>query len=627
MRLFRRLIPIARPYKFHALGALLCILLATALNVVAVPLLIAGLFGTLAPAQPAVAAQGVAPAKAPSHGFSSRVEGWIKSFRSGLPMGAGTRGDRIRWLLIFGGLMAAAYLLKCLAEFGQTYLSQHLAQHFMGDLRQMVYDKLLRLPPAFYELRQTGDLMSRTISDVSLVQDLVSVQLADLVVAGVTIALGLGLMAVSDWQLTIFAVALVPLIGWIIARAGNRMRHVTREMQRRLARLNVRLQERLASIRIVQSFAREQFESETFRRINADAVEANLQAARIAAIMTPFIEFVGVAAMTGGIIFAGWQVIRQDLSAAFLIGVFYIVQQVGLQFAKLGRLNLALQRAVAAGQRVFEVLDSESEIADAPDAVPLPKVEGRVEFDDVSFRYASGEPVLREVRLQVEPGEVIALVGPSGAGKTSLVSLIPRFYDPTQGAIRVDGHDVRTVTLASLRGQIGIVPQETILFGGAVYDNILYGRPDASREEVIEAARAANADEFISALPQGYDTEVGERALKLSGGQRQRLAIARALLKDPRILILDEATSSLDTASEALVQEALDRLMRGRTTLVIAHRLSTIRNAHRILVLADGRIIEQGNHHELLARGGAYRRLYEMQFRQDDRPPEAADAA
>ena len=623
MKVFRRLLPIARPYRFHLVGALLCILFATTVNVVAVPVLIAGVFGTLSADQPAVAP---APAES-TPGLIGRVEGWVKSFRSGLPVGDRTRDGRLRWLVIFGALLVVAYLLKSLAVFGQVYLSQLLAQHLMRDLRQMLYDRLLRLPPAFYEQRQTGDLMSRTVADVSLVQDLVSVQLADVGVAGVTIVLGLTAMAVADWQLTLFAVALVPLIGWIIARAGNRMRRITREMQRRLARLNHRLYERLASIRIVQSFAREQFESDAFRRINADTVEANLQAARIAALMTPFIEFIGVAAMTGGILFAGWKVITHDLSVAFTIAIFYLIQQVGLQFSKLGRLNLSLQRAAAAGQRVFEILDSESEIADAPDAVPLPHVEGRVEFDQVTFRYASGEPVLRDVTLSVRPGEVIALVGPSGAGKTSLVSLITRFYDPTDGAIRVDGRDVRSVTLASLRGQIGIVPQETILFGGTVHENILYGRPEATRDEVMQAARAANADDFISALPQGYETEVGERAVKLSGGQRQRLAIARALLKDPRILILDEATSSLDTASEVLVQEALDRLMKGRTTFVIAHRLSTVRNADRILVLSDGRIVEQGSHDQLLARGGLYKRLYDMQFRLQDRPPaEAPDA-
>jgi subfamily B ATP-binding cassette protein MsbA len=291
------------------------------------------------------------------------------------------------------------------------------------------------------------------------------------------------------------------------------------------------------------------------------------------------------------------------------------VQRVGQRFSKIGNIHLSIQQGMAAARRIFDIVDQEPTVRDAPGAVPLPKVRGHVRFHHISFGYYEGGEVLRDIDFEVAPGEVIAVVGPSGAGKSTLVNLLPRFYDPTAGAIEIDDWDLRRVTVQSLRAQVGIVPQETILFGGSVYDNIRYGRMEATPQEVHAAARAANAEQFIQALPRGYDFDVGERGLRLSGGQRQRIAIARALLKDPAILVLDEATSSLDMESEALVQEALERLMKGRTTFVIAHRLPTVRNADRILVLSDRRIIEHGSHEELLARGGLYHRLYEMQFR------------
>jgi subfamily B ATP-binding cassette protein MsbA len=334
-----------------------------------------------------------------------------------------------------------------------------------------------------------------------------------------------------------------------------------------------------------------------------------------------------MAAMVLAIAVAGWQVIEGNLGGPLIFAIFLIAQRIGSYAVKIGRITLSVQQGLAAAGRIFEIVDTEEDVKQAPGALPLPRVTGEVSFDSVSFAYDSSVEVLKDVSLRVKPGEVVALVGPSGAGKTSLVNLIPRFYDPTQGHIRIDGHDLRDVTIDSLRSQIGYVPQDTVLFAGSVYDNVRYGRLDARREEVVAAARAANAEDFIEALPGGYETEVGERGAKLSGGQRQRIAIARTLLKDPRILILDEATSSLDTESEALVQEALERLMAGRTTFVIAHRLSTVRNADRILVLAYGKIVEQGTHQELLAKGGLYRRLYEMQFReQESEPTVAADS-
>jgi subfamily B ATP-binding cassette protein MsbA len=319
--------------------------------------------------------------------------------------------------------------------------------------------------------------------------------------------------------------------------------------------------------------------------------------------------------MLVGIVLGGIAVLRGQMNAGYFIFFLLQAQKAGSQFKRLSRVNQLREQANGAGARIFDLLDVVSDIRDAPHAAPLPPARGHITFEHVSFHYDTGEEVLRDLHFEVVPGEVIALVGPSGAGKTTLVNLLPRFYDPTEGRILLDGVNLREVTLVSLRGQVGIVPQETVLFSGTIADNIRYGKLDAPDEEVIEAARAANAVEFIERLPGGFGTSVGERGARLSGGQRQRIAIARALLKDPRILILDEATSSLDTESEHLVQQALERLMQNRTTFVIAHRLSTIQHAVRILVLDGGRVVEIGSHAQLLARRGLYRRLYEMQFR------------
>jgi subfamily B ATP-binding cassette protein MsbA len=409
----------------------------------------------------------------------------------------------------------------------------------------------------------------------------------------------------------------------LIWRLGGQVRQITRVMQARLADLNARLQERLSSVRVVQLFAMEEYEREQFSRVNRETMKANLAAARITSALYPGVEFVALFGMIVVVAIAGWQVISAQLGTAVFFMFLVVLQRAGSQLSRLGRIRVAIQQALGAGERVFELLETESEVVEAPNAEVLPPVRGEVTFEHVTLRYRGGEEALRDVSFTIRPGEVVALVGPSGAGKTSLANLILRFYDPTEGTIHIDGRDLRRVTLSSLRGQVGTVPQETLLFGGTVHDNIVYGRIQATRDEVIAAAAAANADEFIAALPAGYDTPVGERGVKLSGGQRQRIAIARALLRNPRILILDEATSSLDAESEALVQEALERLMEGRTTLVIAHRLSTIRHADRILVLSDGRIVEEGTHIDLIRRQGVYSRLYERQIREQDAPASA----
>lgn len=598
MRDFLRVLRLLVPYKWICVAVVASIGVSTVIDAGVFPLFAGLVFGVL---------------------FPSSAVGRIPEIMRKLPvmdtLQAGASAAPLRTLLLLCAAILIAYVVRGVAMFASTYMSQYVAQRVMYTLRQQLYSRLLRLSLSFHDRHAVGEMMSRMTNDVLLIQNMVSLQLADAFATVITLVVGLWLMLVISWQLTLLAVVLVPITGYTIAHSGDRMRKAQLAVQQRLASLSTRVQERLLSVRIIQSFAREDYEEQHFADLNARNVEANMRSALILAILRPLVEFIGVAGMVGGIAVAGWQVTRHILVADDLATYLIAGQRVGERFSKIGGVNLAIQQSLAAARRIFEILDEEPGIRDAPDAAPLARARGHVRFRDLSFAYRTGGQVLNDIDIQVEPGEMIALVGPSGAGKTTLVNLLPRFYDPTAGTIEIDGHDLRHVTLQSLRAQVGIVPQDTILFSGNVYDNIRYGKMDATPEEVYAAARAANAQEFIEALPEGYESDVGERGLRLSGGQRQRIAIARALLKDPAILVLDEATSSLDMESEALVQEALDRLMRGRTTFVIAHRLPTVRNADRILVLADGRIIEEGSHDELLVRGGLYRKLYEMQFR------------
>jgi subfamily B ATP-binding cassette protein MsbA len=639
---FWRVLRLAAPYKLLVLAVLVCITIATVVDAGVFPIFASLILGLLfAGHTPPAAIKGI-----PGIGDLplSLRNLWIFQ---GIRSSSGAEALHWLWLLSAGLLLAYAVRFTSLA--GSTYSSQYIAQHVMYSLRRQLYERVLRLSLGFHDRHAAGDLMSRMVNDVLLIQNMLSIQLADAAATLITLVVGLGLMLVISWQLTLLALVLVPLMGLTISRAGQRIRKTQTTVQQRLSNISARLQERLYSIRIIQSFARERYEEDRFADLNARNVEANMRSVRIIALLGPLVELIGVVGMVAGIVFAGWQVMRGLLLPQLLAAYLFAVQRVGERFAKIGGIVLSVQQALAAARRIFEILDQEPTVADAPDARPLPRARGHVRFRDVAFAYtappgrdqrklaarslpagAGGlertpEPVLHDLNLEVQPGEVVALVGPSGAGKTTLVSLLPRFYDPTSGQVEIDGADLRRVTLQSLRDQVAIVPQETTLFSGSVYDNIRYGKLDATPDEIYAAARAANADQFIDAMPQGYDSDVGERGLRLSGGQRQRIAIARALLKDPAILILDEATSSLDMESEALVQEALERLMKGRTTFVIAHRLPTVRNADRILVLGDGHIIEQGSHDELMARGGMYRRLYEMQFRDAPARPEPAE--
>jgi len=603
MRVPKLLFRLLRPQRRRVALLLLVIAGATAISIALLPGLVYALTSLLDEHAKPIAL----PERYAGLSLLRRATDWANGFL------IGSRETRMRslFLLSAAGLLTA--LLRGLTSYSRVYLGQYIGGRVLIDLRSMLFQRLQRLSIAFYESQRVGDLMSRLTNDVSLVQQMFTEDMTNYLVAPSTVIVGLAIMLAVNWRLTLLVLVFAPFTAWVISRTGRRIRRLARGQQDRIGDLNARLHERLASIRVIQSFTREDYEIERFRQLNESTFQAMIRVARVAAFSPQLVQFLATASFLMIAACAGVLIIGQGQGIGALMGYFVLVQQVGVHFVRFGTLHLRVQQSLAALSRVIEVIAREPDVRERPDAKPLPPVRGELAFRSVTFHYPGGEAVLQDINLEIKPGEVAALVGPSGAGKTSLANLLLRFYDPTEGRVEVDGHDLREVTLHSLRSQIGLVPQETILFGGTVKENILYGRLGASDEEAMAAARAANAHQFITALPQGYDTETGERGAKLSGGQRQRIAVARALLKDPRVLILDEATSSLDAESEALVQEALERLMKGRTTLVIAHRLSTIRRADRILVLSDGRIVEEGRHEELMTRGGVYSRLYGMQ--------------
>ncbi len=511
-------------------------------------------------------------------------------------------------------LLVGVFFVRAVFYYFQVYALSFVGERVVVDLRQQLYRHLHSLSLRFFADRRTGELTSRLSADVTLVRTALTNNVATVLSQTVTFAGSLVLMAVLNWRLTLFILVLAPVVAASGALFGIRLRKLSTQVQDQLADSTALAEEAISSARTVKAFGREAFEAQRYGAQVERTFAATLRLAVVRSAFGPLITFLAFSSLAAILWFGGREVLAGRLTAGALMAfLVYGVNIAGAAGSFTG-LYAQIQEAAGASRRLFELLDEQPEIADAPGAAELPLVQGRITFDDVSFAYPGATHVLHNVSLEIQPGEVLALVGPSGAGKSTLFHLIPRFYDPSLGAVCVDGRDLRSVTLASLRGQIGLVPQETQLFSGSVRDNLRYGRLEASDAELSAAARSANAEEFILRLPQGYDTLVGERGAKLSGGQRQRIAIARALLKDPRILLLDEATSSLDSESESLVQEALERLMRGRTTVIIAHRLSTVQVAHRIAVLDQGRLVELGSHTELLAREGLYARLYKMQF-------------
>ena len=515
-------------------------------------------------------------------------------------------------------LLLAVFVFRSLASFVQNYNLNYVGEQIVVQMRTELYAHLQTLSISFYTDRRVGELISRLSSDVTVVRTVLTGNVSTFLQQSLTLVGAIAIMFHLNWRLTLFIIVLMPLIVVIAFVLGGVIRRTSTRVQDEIAGATVVAEEVLQNIREVKSFVRESYEISRYNGAIDVAFRAAVKLLTVRSVFGPIIAFIAFAGLALVLWFGGREVLDGRLSPGKLVSFLIYGLTVAANFAGVISVYSQVQEAIGATKRVFELLDAEPAVKDAPDAQRVSKVNGAISLRGVSFAYENELEVLRDINLEIAAGEIIALVGPSGAGKSTLFNLIPRFYDPDQGTIRVDGYDIRSVTQSSLRQHIGIVPQETLLFGGSIRENILYGKLDADEDELVAAAKSANAHDFIMDLPKCYDTIVGERGIKLSGGQRQRVAIARALLKNPSILLLDEATSSLDNESEQLVQEALSRLMQDRTTLIIAHRLSTVRVAHRIVVLDKGRIIELGSHQDLMTQRGLYAKLYEMQFRETD---------
>jgi ATP-binding cassette, subfamily B, bacterial MsbA len=521
-------------------------------------------------------------------------------------------------LLPIAVAILVVYLVKGAGSYLSGYLMTDVGQRVVRDLRNVLFRHILGQSAAFFSLQTTGRLMSRITSDVGQVQRAVSETIGDLTRESLALVGFAGLLFYYDPRLALVCLTGAPLVVYPLVRLGQRVRRTTRRSQEALEQMSHVSAEAFTGHRIVKAFGAEARETAKFEQTSHRFYRTNMKVTGVLSVLPPLMEFIGGVAFVAALWYGSQEIAAGRLTtgefSAFIAALFMMYGPA----KKLSRVNSDLQQAMAAAERIFELLDTHSEVRERPGAAALPPLSRAIEFRDVRFAYGSSEAAtLRGVSFTVGAGQTLAIVGRSGAGKTTLVNLLPRFYDVTGGAILIDGRDVREVTLASLRAQIGIVTQDTVLFDDTIAANVAYGRPGATAAEIEAAARAAHADEFIGALERGYETTIGERGQRLSGGQRQRLAIARAILRDSPILILDEATSSLDAESEMLVQDALATLMLNRTSFVIAHRLSTVRRADAIVVLERGRIVEAGTHDDLLARGGAYAKLYELQLQEE----------
>ncbi|HSD71500.1 MAG TPA: ABC transporter ATP-binding protein, partial [Thermoanaerobaculia bacterium] len=537
---------------------------------------------------------------------------WLDSIYSGARTAAESRGLPVRFAVPL--LLLAALVSKNVFSYFSEFAFNGIGLSMVRDLRRDAYGSLLGQSAAFYSRSTTGDLLSRLLSDVELIQSAFGTRLADFVQGAVTIVLVLFYVVSLNARLSLFVLLLAPVLLLPIVEVTRRLRRTTFSSRERIGEMGALLSETLRGHRVIKTYGMEPFEAERFARANDRYFRVTRRTVRIQALNSPMMEVIAGVGLSAIFVYAAMQIRAGRMSVGGLISFVAALMMLYKPLKDVTKVNMALQLALSSARRIFELIDSPSEIVEKPGAVELQPFSGAIRYERVSFRYGMDEAVLRDVDVTIRRGETVAIVGPSGAGKTTLVNLLPRLYDPTAGKITFDGIDLRDATLASLRRQIGIVTQDTVLFDTTARENIAYGRSQEPEEGIRAAARAAFADEFVSRLPEGYDTRLGEDAGRLSGGQKQRIAIARALYKDAPILILDEATSQLDSESEALVARALSNLMVGRTTLVIAHRLSTVRRADRILVLEGGRLVESGTHQELLTRNGLYRRLHDMQY-------------
>ncbi len=515
-------------------------------------------------------------------------------------------------------VLLSTHLLRWVSMAAQTYLMTIMGQKVLLTMRTQILERIHTLSLKFFDEREAGDLMSRLVNDTGVINQVFSGGIVRLLGISLTMVGIVIAMVGSKWDFALVSFSVLPLIVLATMVFSSRARTAFRKTRETIGNVSSELQENIAGVREVQAFHRERENAAEFRQINRENRDANVQAQTLMSAFSPALDVLGMVALAVVLGYGGWSVVIGATTVGVVVAFMNYVQQFYRPIQMISGLWTQLQSALAGAERIFELLDTQPAIVDAPDAIELPHAQGRVAFDHVSFGYKPDEPVLRDINLVAAPGQTVALVGPTGAGKTSIVSLLMRFYDVVEGSISIDGHDVRQVIQASLRRQMGMVLQDTFLFSGTIMENIRYGRLEATDEQVMEAARLANAHDFIMRLPEGYTTDIGERGHNLSQGQRQLISIARAILADPRILILDEATSSVDTRTELLIQQALGQLLRGRTSFVIAHRLSTIRNAAQVLVIDGGQIVERGTHDSLMVQRGKYYDLYMSQFRREE---------
>jgi subfamily B ATP-binding cassette protein MsbA len=539
----------------------------------------------------------------------------------------GSGAPQIRLLTIAVAAVVVVAIFGALAAYVQKYLSTSVGQHVMHDLRHLLYHHVQRLSLSFYDQKRTGDLVVRLTADIDAIQDFISSAALGIVLDVVTLAGMLVVMLYLDWRFSLIALAVAPLLFVVVYRLTRRIKRATREVKKKESDLASVVQESISSIRVIKAFGSEDYEERRFDRESERSVALALQARRVTAELAPIVDVI-VGAGTALVLWVGTrQVLSGRLSAGALLVFVLYLGKMYKPMKDLAKMTDVWSKAAIGFERIGEILAVERQVRDQAGARPAPPFAGGIAFEHVSFAYLPGQTVLNDLNLTIEPGQRAAIVGPTGSGKSTLIGLIPRMYDVGGGRITVDGRDVRSYTLASLRSQVSFVLQDTVLFHAPIWQNIAYGRADAPREAIIEAARLANAHEFIERLPEGYDTIVGERGETLSGGQRQRIAIGRAIVRNAPILLLDEPSAALDPESEDLIFEALSRLMAGKTSITIAHRLATVRRADVIFVLDGGRIVERGTHHELLAAGGLYSRLYRLQFNGADHeavPPDEA---
>ncbi len=519
-------------------------------------------------------------------------------------------------LLIYGALaIFGVAALKGVIQYLQRFNMAYAGQKVVFDIRNTLYEHLQQLSYSFYDQTQTGQIMSRVTSDVDAAQRFLSNGAIQIVSNAVSFFATLILMLSLNWRLTLISMVTVPVLAWRVQVYATKVRPMFTQIQQQVAVVNTRIQENIAGQRVVKAFARKQYEIDKFERDNMELLHRSIRAERLSAINWSLMRLLTEMSLAIILWYGGRQVISTELTLGTLMSFNMLLGQLLGPIRMLGWQVSMVQRTIASGERIFEILDTQADVRDKPGAKPIGEIEGRVTFENVSFAYDGVNMVLKNINLDVSPGETVAILGGTGSGKTTLINLIPRFYDVTEGRVLIDGVDIRDVTIESLRRQIGIVTQETFLFSASLRDNIAYGKPEATDEEIIEAAKAAHIHDFIMSLPDGYDTLIGERGVGLSGGQKQRVAIARALLMDAKILLLDESTSSVDVETEMQIQQAFSKLLKDRTAFIIAQRLSTVRDADRVIVLDNGRIVEEGTHEELLQLGGIYTAIYNLQFR------------